>query len=217
MNLAKIIDHTILKPEASKAEIQKVIEEAKNYNFYAVCVAPVWTAYTAKSLRDSKVKVCTVIGFPLGANTSETKAYEAREAVLSGADEVDMVINISALKSAHYKKVVRDIQTVVEAVKGKKVKAIIETGVLTDEEKIKACELSKQAKADFIQTSTGFVSGVANEKDIALMRKVVGVDMGVKASGGIYTADTALAMVEAGASRIGTSAGVAILKSFTGR
>jgi deoxyribose-phosphate aldolase len=137
--------------------------------------------------------------------------------LLSGADEVDMVINISALKSGYYKKVVSDIQTVVEAVRGNKVKAIIETGLLTDEEKIKACELSKQAKADFVKTSTGFVNGVANVKDIALMHKVVGVDMGVKANGGIYTADKALAMVEAGANRIGTSAGVAILKSFADR
>ncbi|MDR1522310.1 MAG: deoxyribose-phosphate aldolase [Streptococcaceae bacterium] len=214
MNLAKIIDYTILKPETSKAEIQKVIEEAKYYNFFAVCVAPMWVAYAAKSLRDSKVKVCTVVGFPLGANTSEIKAYEAKDTLLNGADEVDIVINISALKSAHYKKVVTDIKAVIEVVKGNKVKAIIETGVLTDEEKIKACELVKQAKADFIQTSTGFIGGGANVKDIALMREVVGGNMGIKASGGIYTADKALKMVEAGATRIGISAGIAILKSF---
>ncbi|MDR1473895.1 MAG: deoxyribose-phosphate aldolase [Lactobacillales bacterium] len=215
MNLAKMIDHTLLKPNLNQVEVQKAIEEAKYYGFYALCVAPMWVAYAAENLRNSKVKVCTVIGFPLGANTSETKAYEAKEAILNGADEVDMVINIAALKSGHYKKVVTDIQVVVEAVKGTaKVKVIIETGLLTDKEKIKTCELVKQAKADFIKTSTGFVNGGANAKDITLIRKVVGVDMGIKASGKIFTADRALAMIKAGANRIGTSAGVAILKNL---
>lgn len=213
MNLAKVIDHTLLKPGVSQTEIQKAINEATYYEFYALCIAPMWVAYAAKILKDSKVKVCTVIGFPLGANTSEVKAYEAKEAVLNGADEVDMVINIAALKSGHYKKVVTDIQSAIEAVEGvAKVKVIIETGLLTDKEKVKACELAKQAKADFIKTSTGFVNGGANEKDVALIRKIVGLDFGIKASGGIYTAYKALAMIKAGATRIGTSAGVAILK-----
>ncbi|MDR0615034.1 MAG: deoxyribose-phosphate aldolase [Lactobacillales bacterium] len=215
MNLAKIIEHTLLKSGINHAEVQKAIEEAKHYGFYALCIAPMWVAYAAENLRNSKVKVCTVIGFPLGANTSETKVYEAKEAILNGADEVDMVINIAALKSGHYKKVVTDIQAVVEAVKSAaKVKVIIETGLLTDKEKIKACELAKQAKANFIKTSTGFVNGGANTKDITLIRQVVGVDMGIKASGKIFTADKALAMIKAGATRIGTSASVAILKDL---
>jgi deoxyribose-phosphate aldolase len=214
MNLAKMIDHTLLKPNLNQAEVQEAIEEAKHYGFYALCATPMWVAYAAENLRNSKVKVCTVIGFPLGANTSETKVYEAKEAILNGADEVDMVINIAALKSGHYKKVVTDIQAVIEAVKSAKVKVIIETGLLTNKEKIKACELAKQAKADFIKTSTGFVNGGANAKDITLIRKVLGANMGIKASGGIFTADRALAMIKAGANRIGTSAGVTILKTL---
>jgi len=215
MNLAKMIDHTLLKPDLNQAEVQKAAEETKHYEFYALCVAPMWVSYAAKALKDCQAKVCTVIGFPLGANTSETKAYEAKEASLNGAGEIDMVINIAALKSGHYKKVVTDIQAVIEAVEGAAaVKVIIETGLLTDKEKIKACELAKQAKADFIKTSTGFVSGGANAKDVALIRKIIGLDLGIKASGGIYTADKALAMIKAGANRIGTSAGVAILKNL---
>ncbi|MDR0921968.1 MAG: deoxyribose-phosphate aldolase [Lactobacillales bacterium] len=212
MNLNKYIDHTILKADAAQDDVQKIIDEAIKYDFASVCINPTWVAYAAEKLQNSDVKVCTVIGFPLGATTSEVKAYETKDAIKNGADEVDMVINIGALKSGHYKKVGSDIKAVVDAAdKDALVKVIIETSLLTDEEKVKACELAKQVGADFVKTSTGFSTGGATTADVALMRKTVGSDMGVKASGGIHTKEEAEAMIQAGATRIGTSAGVAIV------
>ena len=212
-----MIDHTILKPEATEAAVQKIIDEAKEYNFFSVCINPCWIAFASEQLADTDVAVCTVIGFPLGANTPEVKAYEAADAIKNGANEVDMVINIGALKSQQYDHVRQDIQGVVDAAKGKAlVKVIIETALLTDEEKVKACELAKEAGADFVKTSTGFSTGGAKVADIRLMRETVGSDMGVKASGGVHNAEEALAMIEAGATRIGASTGVAIVSGATG-
>lgn len=217
MELNRMIDHTILKPEATEAAVQKIIDEAKEYNFFSVCINPCWVAFASEQLADTDVAVCTVIGFPLGANTPEVKAYEAIDAIKNGANEVDMVINIGALKSQQYDYVRQDIQGVVDAAKGKAlVKVIIETALLTDEEKVKACELAKEAKADFVKTSTGFSTGGAKVADIRLMRETVGPDMGVKASGGVHNAEEALAMIEAGATRIGASTGVAIVSGATG-
>ena len=217
MELNRMIDHTILKPEATEAAVQKIIDEAKEYNFFSVCINPCWVAFASEQLADTDVAVCTVIGFPLGANTPEVKAYEAADAIKNGANEVDMVINIGALKSQKYDYVRQDIQGVVDAAKGKAlVKVIIETALLTDEEKVKACELAKEAGADFVKTSTGFSTGGAKVADIRLMRETVGPDMGVKASGGVHNAEEALAMIEAGATRIGASTGVAIVSGATG-
>lgn len=217
MELNRMIDHTILKPEATEAAVQKIIDEAKEYNFFSVCINPCWVAFASEQLADTDVTVCTVIGFPLGANTPEVKAYEAADAIKNGANEVDMVINIGALKSQQYDYVRQDIQGVVDAAKGKAlVKVIIETALLTDEEKVKACELAKEAGADFVKTSTGFSTGGAKVADIRLMRETVGPDMGVKASGGVHNAEEALAMIEAGATRIGASTGVAIVSGATG-
>lgn len=199
MELNRMIDHTILKPEATEAAVQKIIDEAKEYNFFSVCINPCWVAFASEQLADTDVAVCTVIGFPLGANTPEVKAYEAADAIKNGANEVDMVINIGALKSQQYDYVRQDIQGVVDAAKGKAlVKVIIETALLTDEEKVKACELAKEAGADFVKTSTGFSTGGAKVADIRLMRETVGPDMGVKASGGVHNAEEALAMIELG-------------------
>ncbi|EOL79550.1 deoxyribose-phosphate aldolase [Enterococcus faecalis EnGen0280] len=217
MELNRMIDHTILKPEVTEAAVQKIIDEAKEYNFFSVCINPCWVAFASEQLADTDVAVCTVIGFPLGANTPEVKAYEAADAIKNGANEVDMVINIGALKSQQYDYVRQDIQGVVDAAKGKAlVKVIIETALLTDEEKVKACELAKEAGADFVKTSTGFSTGGAKVADIRLMRETVGPDMGVKASGGVHNAEEALAMIEAGATRIGASTGVAIVSGATG-
>ena len=217
MELNRMIDHTILKPEATEAAVQKIIDEAKEYNFFSVCINPCWVAFASEQLADTDVAVCTVIGFPLGANTPEVKAYEAADAIKNGANEVDMVINIGALKSQQYDHVRQDIQGVVDAAKGKAlVKVIIETALLTDEEKVKACELAKEAGADFVKTSTGLSTGGAKVADIRLMRETVGPDMGVKASGGVHNAEEALAMIEAGATRIGASTGVAIVSGATG-
>ncbi|EGO6608517.1 deoxyribose-phosphate aldolase [Enterococcus faecalis] len=217
MELNRMIDHTILKPEATEAAVQKIIDEAKEYNFFSVCINPCWVAFASEQLADTDVAVCTVIGFPLGANTPEVKAYEAADAIKNGANEVDMVINIGALKSQQYDHVRQDIQGVVDVAKGKAlVKVIIETALLTDEEKVKACELAKEAGADFVKTSTGFSTGGAKVADIRLMRETVGPDMGVKASGGVHNAEEALAMIEAGATRIGASTGVAIVSGATG-
>lgn len=217
MELNRMIDHTILKPEATEAAVQKIIDEAKEYNFFSVCINPCWVAFASEQLADTDVAVCTVIGFPLGANTPEVKAYEAADAIKNGANEVDMVINIGALKSQQYDHVRQDIQGIVDAAKGKAlVKVIIETALLTNEEKVKACELAKEAGADFVKTSTGFSTGGAKVADIRLMRETVGPDMGVKASGGVHNAEEALAMIEAGATRIGASTGVAIVSGATG-
>ena len=213
MSVNSYIDHTLLKADANKEQILSLIDEAKKYEFASVCVNPTWVKTAAELLKDSSVKVCTVIGFPLGASTSAVKAFEAKDAISNGADEIDMVINIAMLKDKEYDYVENEIHQIVEAAKDKAiVKVIIETCLLTDEEKIKACELSQKAGADFVKTSTGFSTGGATVHDIALMRKTVGAEMGVKASGGVHTHEEALAMVEAGATRIGASAGVKLLK-----
>ncbi len=212
MKLNKYIDHTILKPDTSKEQVAKILAEAKEYDFASVCVNPTWVTYAAQELKDSDVKVCTVIGFPLGANTPAVKAFETKDAIENGADEIDMVINIGALKSKNDELVLEDIKAVVEASGDKLVKVIIETCLLTEEEKVKACHLSKEAGADFVKTSTGFSTGGATVEDVALMRKTVGSDMGVKASGGARSYEDAIAFIEAGATRIGASSGVAIMK-----
>lgn len=213
MNINKLIDHTALKPNTNKESISKLITEAKTYDFASVCVNPCWVALAHQELKDTDVKVCTVIGFPLGANTTEVKVFETKDAIEKGAQEIDMVINIAMLKDKEYDYVENEIHQIVEVAKDKAiVKVIIETCLLTDEEKIKACELSQKAGADFVKTSTGFSTGGATVHDIALMRKTVGAEMGVKASGGVHTHEEALAMVEAGATRIGASAGVKLLK-----
>ncbi|MDR7076753.1 deoxyribose-phosphate aldolase [Neobacillus niacini] len=213
-NVTSVIDHTLLKADATKEEIVKLVEEAKEYSFASVCVNPTWVKIAAEMLKDTpKVKVCTVIGFPLGASTPETKAFETKNAIENGANEIDMVINISALKDKQDELVERDIRVVVEAAKGKALtKVIIETCLLTNEEKVRACELSVKAGADFVKTSTGFSTGGATVEDIRLMRETVGPEIGVKASGGVRSLEDALAMVEAGATRIGASSGVSISK-----
>ncbi|CAI8841016.1 MULTISPECIES: deoxyribose-phosphate aldolase [Bacillus] len=211
MNIAKLIDHTVLKPNTTKEDVMKVLEEAKKYNFASVCINPTWVKLAAEELAGHDVDVCTVIGFPLGANTTETKVFETKDVIAKGATEVDMVINVGALKDGDNEFVENDIREVVEAAKGKAlVKVIIETCLLTDEEKVRACELSVKAGADFVKTSTGFSTGGATAEDIALMRKTVGENVGVKASGGVRTREDAEKMIEAGASRIGASASVAI-------
>ena len=212
MKLNKYIDHTLLKPDASQEQIETLIEEAKKYDFASVCVNPTWVNFAAQALKATDVKVCTVIGFPLGANTPELKAFETSDAIQNGANEVDMVINIGALKSRNFDLVERDIRTVVEAAKGTLVKVIIETCLLTDDEKVKACQIAQKAGADFVKTSTGFSTGGATVADVDLMRKTVGPDMGVKASGGARSYEDALAFIKAGATRIGASSGVAIME-----
>ena len=211
MKLNKFIDHTILKPETTQEQVEKILSEAKEYDFASVCVNPTWVSLAAESLKDSDVKVCTVIGFPLGANTSAVKAFETEDAIANGADEIDMVINIGALKAGNDALVLDDIKAVVDASGDKLVKVIIEACLLTDEEKVRACQLSKEAGADYVKTSTGFSTGGATVADVALMRKTVGPDMGVKASGGARSYEDAIAFIEAGASRIGASSGVAIM------
>ena len=212
MKLNKYIDHTLLKPDASQEQIETLIEEAKKYDFASVCVNPTWVSFAAQALKTTDVKVCTVIGFPLGANTPELKAFETSDAIRNGANEIDMVINIGALKSQNFDLVEKDIRAVVEAAKGTLVKVIIETCLLTDDEKVKACQIAQKAGAGFVKTSTGFSTGGATVRDVALMRKTVGPDMGVKASGGARSYEDALAFIEAGATRIGASSGVAIME-----
>lgn len=215
-NVAKMIDHTLLKADATKDQIEKICAEAKEYNFASVCVNPAWVKLSSDLLNGTEVKVCTVIGFPLGASTPETKAYETKNAIENGATEVDMVINIGALKGGDNELVERDIRAVVDAAKGKALtKVIIETCLLTEEEKVRACELSVKAGADFVKTSTGFSTGGATAEDIALMRKTVGPEIGVKASGGVRSAEDAQKMIDAGATRIGTSSGAAIVNGLT--
>jgi deoxyribose-phosphate aldolase len=211
MRLNKYIDHTILKPETTQEQVEKILSEAKEYDFASVCVNPTWVSLAAESLKDSDVKVCTVIGFPLGANTSAVKAFETEDAIANGADEIDMVINVGALKAGNDALVLDDIKAVVDASGDKLVKVIIEACLLTDDEKVRACQLSKEAGADYVKTSTGFSTGGATVADVALMRKTVGPDMGVKASGGARSYEDAIAFIEAGASRIGASSGVAIM------
>lgn len=212
MNLAKYIDHTILKPETTEEQVKKVCAEAREHGFFSVCVNPCFVSLVKKELEGAESKVCSVISFPLGANIPEVKAFEATKAIEDGADEIDMVINIGALKDGKYDYVREDIKAVVEACKGKALlKVIIEACLLTDEEKVKACELSKEAGADYVKTSTGFSTGGATAEDIALMRKTVGPELGVKASGGVRDVEGAKKMIEAGASRIGASSSVAIV------
>ena len=212
MEINHYIDHTLLKPESAQAQIDQLIQEAKQYHFASVCVNPTWVSYAAAALKESDVKVCTVIGFPLGATTSAVKAFETEDAIKNGADEVDMVINIGQAKSGNFDAVEEDIRAVVEASGDKLVKVIIEACLLTDEEKVKACQAAKAAGADFVKTSTGFSTGGATVEDVRLMRQTVGPEFGVKAAGGARTLKDAQAFIEAGATRIGTSAGIAIVE-----
>ena len=215
--IARMIDHTLLKPDSTKEQILQLCEEAKEYEFATVCVNPSWVRTAAKELKGTSVGVTTVIGFPLGATSTFTKVAETRDAIASGATEVDMVINIGALKSKDEGTVYHDIKQVVRAASGQAVvKVIIETGFLTDEEKERACLLAKEAGADFVKTSTGFGPGQATVEDIRLMRETVGPNIGVKASGGVRDAESAKAMIEAGANRIGASAGIAIVSGEKG-
>ncbi len=209
--IAAMIDHTLLKPEATAAQVEKLCAEAAEYHFASVCVNPVYIPLAARLLKGTGVKVCCVVGFPLGAIAPEQKAAEAASCAAMGAEELDMVIHVGAAKAGDWALVQRDIEGVVKAAAGRTVKVIIETCLLTDEEKVKACEAAKAAGAHFVKTSTGFSTGGATTHDIALMRKTVGPEMGVKASGGIRDYATAMAMIEAGANRIGASAGIAIV------
>ena len=216
--LARTIDHTLLKPEATRAQIEALCREAAEHGFATVCVNPAWVRLSAALLRGSESRVCTVVGFPLGATLPEVKAFEAARVVADGACEVDMVVNVGALKSGDHRLVERDVSAVVEASRagGALVKVIIEAALLTDDEKVKACVISKVAGADFVKTSTGFGPGGATAADVALMRRVVGPEMGVKAAGGVRDLKSAQAMLEAGADRIGASVGVKIVQESAG-
>ena len=214
MGLAKYIDHTLLKTDAQRADVAKLIEEAKAYHFASVCVSPIWVSYVSEALRDTGIKTCTVIGFPQGTTPSAVKAFETKQAVADGADEVDMVIAVGRLKDSDDAYVKADIEAVVQAAGGKALtKVIIETCLLTDEEKRRACLLAKEAGADFVKTSTGFAAGGATAADVRLMRECVGETMGVKAAGGIRSRADAEAMLAAGATRLGTSSGVKIVEA----
>ncbi|MEB3198703.1 MAG: deoxyribose-phosphate aldolase [Candidatus Sericytochromatia bacterium] len=210
--LAPMIDHTLLRADATEADVRQLCAEAAEWKFASVCVNPSWVPLASQQLKGTGVMVCTVIGFPLGATDARSKGDETRHAVAAGADEIDMVLNVGAMKSKDYETVARDIAAVVQAAAGKTVKVILETVYLSDEEKVAACLLSRETGAHFVKTSTGFGPGGATAADIALMRRIVGPVMGVKASGGIRDTATALKMVEAGASRLGCSASVAIVK-----
>ena len=212
--LAGYIDHTLLKQDATVSQIEKLCEEAAQYHFASVCVNATYAALCSKLLKESGVKVCCVVGFPLGATLPSVKAYEAEQAIAAGAGEVDMVLNVGALKSGNFTLVKEDVSAVVKAAHthGALVKVIIETCLLTDEEKVKACQICRDAGADFVKTSTGFSTAGATVEDVALMRKTVGPDMGVKAAGGVRTRDDVLGMIKAGATRIGTSGGVKIME-----
>lgn len=212
MNVAKLIDHTLLKPDATQVQIQHLCSEARTHGFACVCVNPVWVRFAKEQLQGSDVKVCTVIGFPLGATTSSVKAFEAQEAIKNGADELDMVLNLGALKAGDTATVLEDIRAVRNAAKGKLVKVILETALLSDEEKTTACQLAAQAGADFVKTSTGFNGSGATAQDVALLRKHIPATMHVKASGGVRTRTDAETMIAAGAERIGTSSGVKIVE-----
>lgn len=216
-NLSKTIDHTLLKADATKKEIEKLCSEAEQHGFASVCINPARVKQAAALLRGSEVKVCTVIGFPLGAASTEVKAFETKTAIEHGATEIDMVINVGAIKDEDYETVEKDIKAVTASAQGKAlVKVIIETSLLTDEEKRKACEIAVSAGADYVKTSTGFSSGGATEPDIRLMREAVGPKIGVKASGGVRTQQDAIAMIKAGATRIGASSGIAIVSGTEG-
>jgi deoxyribose-phosphate aldolase len=217
--VASMIDHTLLKPDATKADIEKLCREAAQFHFATVCVNPAWVALAARLLRGSGVGVCSVVGFPLGATTADVKHYETRRAIFDGATEIDMVINIGALKSGDLRTVERDIAAVVQPCREANVisKVILEVALLNDDEKIAASTLSKAAGADFVKTSTGFASGGATAADVALMRRVVGAEMGVKAAGGVRDYEGLKAMVAAGATRVGASAGVKIVQESQGQ
>jgi deoxyribose-phosphate aldolase len=217
--VAGLIDHTLLRPDAAKADIEQLCREAAEFHFATVCVNPVWVALSASLLRGSGVGVCSVVGFPLGATTADVKQYETRRAIFDGAAEIDMVINVGALKSGDLRTVERDIEAVVDPCRqcGVISKVIIEAALLTDDEKIAASTLSKAAGADFVKTSTGFGPGGATAADVALMRRVVGAEMGVKAAGGVRDLEGLKAMVAAGATRVGASAGVKIVQESKGR
>ena len=214
MEINRIIDHTLLKPESTEEQIEKLLEEAKEYNFFSVCVNPVWVKKCADSLKDTDVKVCTVIGFPLGSSTMETKIFETKNALSNGADEIDMVINIGLLKSQKYDLVKEEIEELAKVChsEGALLKVILENCLLTKEEIVKACELSDEAGADFVKTSTGFSTSGAYASDVALMKKSVSYRVKVKASGGIRDYKKSLEMIENGADRLGVSAGVNIYK-----
>jgi deoxyribose-phosphate aldolase len=217
--VAGMIDHTLLKPEATRAEIDKLCREASEFHFATVCVNPAWVAHAARQLRGSGVGVCSVVGFPLGATTPDVKHYETRRAIYDGASEIDMVINVGALKSGDLRTVERDIEAVTDPCRqcGVGSKVIIEAALLTDEEKVTACTLSRAAGADFVKTSTGFGPGGATVADVALMRRTVGAGMGVKAAGGVRDLEGLKAMVAAGATRVGASAGVKIVQEARGQ
>lgn len=209
--VASIIDHTILKPQTTLAEVDRLCREALEFRFYSVCVNPVWVAACRDRVRGSGIRVCSVSGFPLGASRSDVKALEAKQCVENGADEIDMVMHVGALRQGDERKVAEDIAAVVKASGPAPVKVIFECGVLTDEQIVRACHLSREAGADFVKTATGFAEGGAKEKDVALMRRTVGDSMGVKAAAGIRDLATCIAMIRAGANRIGTSAAVGIV------
>lgn len=214
MNKAKLIDHTLLKTDSTKEQIDTIINEAKAYQFKSVCVNPTHVQYASEQLKGTDVLVCTVIGFPLGATTTAVKSYETKDAINNGAQEIDMVINIGALKDGRFDKVQNDIEAVVQAANGKTVKVIIETVLLTEKEKIKACQLSEAAGAHFVKTSTGFAGGGATVEDVKLMKDTVGDRLEVKASGGVRNLEYFNNMIEAGATRIGASAGVQIIQGL---
>jgi deoxyribose-phosphate aldolase len=218
-DIAAMIDHTLLKPEATRGEIETLCREAAEFRFATVCVNPAWVSLAAARLRGQGVGVCSVVGFPLGATTPDVKHYETRRAIFDGATEIDMVVNVGALKSGDLRWVERDIEAVAAPCReaGVVSKVIIEAALLTDEEKVTACTLAKAAGADFVKTSTGFAKGGATVADVALMRRVVGEDMGVKAAGGVRDFEGMRAMVAAGASRVGASAGVRIVREASGR
>lgn len=215
--LAGLIDHTLLKPYSSECDIERICQEAKEYGFCSVCINPSYVSLASQFVRNTKVKVCSVLGFPFGANTLEVKIHEAKKAIQDGANEIDMVINLGALRSGKYEIVKNEIEKVVAQGKNQRntiIKVIIETGLLTEKEKILVCQLVKQSGADFVKTSTGFNASGATVSDVKLLRNIVGPDFGVKASGGIRTLNDTLKLIEAGANRIGTSSGVAILKEM---
>ncbi|MCL2865372.1 MAG: deoxyribose-phosphate aldolase [Lachnospiraceae bacterium] len=214
--MSKYIDHTLLKQNATKEEIMTLCQEAKDNHFMSVCVNPSYVSFSHECLKGSDVKVCTVIGFPLGATTTKTKVFEAKEAVANGALEIDMVVSVGAIKSGDWAYVKKDIKEV-NAIKGQALlKVIIETCLLTDAEKVQVCTICKEIGVDFVKTSTGFSTGGATVKDVILMRKTVGPDIGVKASGGVRDTKTARAMIDAGANRLGTSSGIAIVSGKAG-
>ena len=213
MKIASYIDHTLLAANATKNDVIKICTEAKEYSFASVCVNSYWVSTVSKELASTSVNTCSVVGFPLGAMSTEAKASETAQAIADGADEIDMVINVGELKAGNYKAVEKDIKTVKAACAGKLLKVIIETCLLTDEEKVKACNLSVKAGADFVKTSTGFSTAGAKVKDVKIMRSTVGEDLGVKASGGIHSFEEAKSMIDAGASRIGASSGIKIVKA----